>query len=62
MRRVAITLTICNGACKGLGVKGEGQLFARSPISSHFHLLLCFAHSSVRESIERAREERNEGR
>jgi len=41
-------------------IKGEGQSFAWGPISSHFHLLLCFAHTSVREAIEGAHEERDE--
>jgi len=43
-------------------IKGEGQLFAWSPISSHLHLLLWFAQTFVKEAIERAREERDEGR
>jgi len=43
-------------------IKGEGQSFAWSPTSSHFHLLLGFAQTSVREAIEGAREERDEAR
>jgi len=50
------------GRLSAVVTKGEGQFFAWSLIPNHFHLLLCFAHSSVREAIEGAHEERDEGR